>query len=94
MLYFQAYSSDLSRALETCTIILSHNLTPAKGLKVETTPLLREISFGKWEGKPYQQYRDARSKIKDELEATGMHPNEATEQSSDVSNTHFKWSLI
>ena len=91
MLYFQAYSSDLSRALETCTIILSHNLTPAKGLKVETTPLLREISFGKWEGKPYQQYRDARSKIKEELEATGMHPNEATERSSDVSNKDGFW---
>ena len=91
MLYFQAYSSDLSRALETCTIILSHNLTPAKGLKVETTPLLREISFGKWEGKPYQQYRDARSKIKDELEATGMDPNEATERSSDVSNKDGFW---
>ena len=39
------YASDLSRALQT-----AEPLAAALGLPVRTTPLLREVSFGAWEG--------------------------------------------
>ncbi|MCR5336773.1 MAG: histidine phosphatase family protein [Synergistes sp.] len=40
-------SSPLSRAMETAERIASFH----KGLKVESTPLLTEVDFGKWEGR-------------------------------------------
>ena len=53
---FQAYSSDLNRAYETCCIILSHNATSAKDLEVEKLTSLRERGFGPWEGKLVSEY--------------------------------------
>lgn len=47
-----AFSSDLFRAKKTAEIIaLEHQLA------VETTELLRERNFGKYEGKPYEAIR-------------------------------------
>lgn len=44
------YSSDLTRAINTAKIINKfHNK------KVAITPLLRELCFGKWEGKTYEE---------------------------------------
>src|SRR5262245_19420506 len=39
------YSSDLARARETAT-----PLAEALALRLQTTPLLREVGFGAWEG--------------------------------------------
>ncbi len=44
------YCSDLSRASHTAQIIGRHYC-----LKPETTPLLREINFGQWEGLTYKE---------------------------------------
>ena len=41
------FSSDLSRALQTASIIAAEHHLP-----VEATSLLREIDFGSWEGRP------------------------------------------
>ena len=54
---FQAYSSDLNRAYQTCCIILSHNATSAKDLEVEKLKSLRERGFGPWEGKLVSEYQ-------------------------------------
>ncbi|MCR4440886.1 MAG: histidine phosphatase family protein [Peptococcaceae bacterium] len=43
------FSSDLRRAVETAQIIASSHR-----LEVKTSPLLREINFGVWEGLTYQ----------------------------------------
>jgi probable phosphoglycerate mutase len=40
-----AFSSDLSRAHETAQLALS-----GRGLEIETSPKLREMAFGEWEG--------------------------------------------
>jgi broad specificity phosphatase PhoE len=45
---FVALASDLARAQETATLVLASAGHP---LPVETTPDLRERSFGSWEGK-------------------------------------------
>ncbi len=46
-----AFSSDLLRARRTAEFI-----TLEKAMAVETTKILRERSFGKYEGKPYDSY--------------------------------------
>src|SRR4029453_15537585 len=40
-----AYTSDLQRAQETASIILS-----GRDIQLQTTPALREMGFGAWEG--------------------------------------------
>lgn len=47
----EAFSSDLIRAQKTAEL-----LTLERQLEVKTTQLLRERSYGKWEGKPYTIY--------------------------------------
>lgn len=44
------YASDLSRTVETAEIIAKHH-----GRKVLTAPLMRELSFGIWEGMTYDE---------------------------------------
>lgn len=44
------YASDLSRTIETAEIIAKYH-----GLKVLTAPLMRELSFGIWEGMTYDE---------------------------------------
>ncbi|WP_139488103.1 histidine phosphatase family protein [Brevibacillus dissolubilis] len=46
-----AYSSDLQRAVRTAEAIASHH----PGLTVEKTEDLREIAFGRWEAKTYDE---------------------------------------
>ncbi len=52
------YSSDLRRASETAKAIAQ-----AHRLKVNQTPLLREISFGKWEGLKFEEIKTRYGKI-------------------------------
>ena len=44
------YASDLSRTIETAEIIAKYH-----GQKVLTAPLMRELSFGIWEGMTYDE---------------------------------------
>lgn len=46
------YSSDLSRAAETASLIAAKQ---AKPQEIQTTAALRELSFGAWEGLTYAQ---------------------------------------
>lgn len=46
-------SSPLSRAMETAGIIASYH----NGLKVESTPLLTEVDFGRWEGRTVSEIK-------------------------------------
>lgn len=56
------FSSDLLRAKRTAEIVaLEHNLD------VQTTELLRERAFGKYEGQPYEIYNEEVDKIVREL---------------------------
>jgi alpha-ribazole phosphatase len=47
-----AYASDLSRARETAELVLT-----GRDLPVTTMPALREVSFGDWEGKTFEEVR-------------------------------------
>jgi len=47
------YASDLRRAAETAAI-----LAEPHGLPVETTPFLREMNFGVWEGLTWQEINE------------------------------------
>jgi len=55
-----AFSSDLVRAKKTAEIIVLE-----KKLAVETTRLLRERTFGKFEGKPLSDFHSAQKLLKD-----------------------------
>jgi len=44
------YASDLGRTIETAEIIAKHH-----GLEVITTPMMRELNFGLWEGMTYDE---------------------------------------
>jgi len=48
-----AYSSDLARARETATIALR-----GRSVKLTTHSGLRELCFGEWEGKTFQEVRE------------------------------------
>ena len=52
-----AFSSDLSRAVDTAAAVLA-----GRQCMVEYTPLLRERHFGAMEGKPLGEWRDAVAK--------------------------------
>ena len=58
-LQLQAYSSDLNRAYQTCSIILSKNETSASSLEIEKLALIRERSFGPWENKLISEFQEA-----------------------------------
>ena len=58
----QAFSSDLNRAAQTCDIILSQNETSASSLVPERLALIRERSFGPWEGKLVTEFYEAAKK--------------------------------
>jgi broad specificity phosphatase PhoE len=59
------FSSDLLRAKRTADIVaLEHKLD------VETTELLRERSFGRYEGKPYSVYNEEVHQLFKELESS------------------------
>lgn len=49
--YDQLYSSDLGRCLETAKMMFPNSKPIIK-------PMLREINFGKWEGKVYDELKD------------------------------------
>jgi broad specificity phosphatase PhoE len=57
-----AYASDLSRCIETLRIILDGALVP-----VTCSPLLREQTFGRWEGSSYQQIQTREPDLYDEM---------------------------
>lgn len=48
------YSSDLGRAVRTAQIVINENKASLK-LQLEKLEGLREVHFGKYEGKPYEQ---------------------------------------
>ncbi|MDO4988344.1 MAG: histidine phosphatase family protein [Synergistes sp.] len=52
------YSSDLCRAVRTAKIV-------APDLHINTTPMLREIDLGDWEGKSYDEVREEFKEIYD-----------------------------
>ncbi len=54
----KVFSSDLLRAKRTAEIIVLE-----KKLAVKTTKALREMAFGKFEGKPYKDINDAFEKL-------------------------------
>jgi broad specificity phosphatase PhoE len=56
------FSSDLSRAKQTAEI-----LALERELAVNTSTLLRERSYGIYEGRPHDEYRAARKEILDKL---------------------------
>ncbi|CAD5113198.1 DgyrCDS2385 [Dimorphilus gyrociliatus] len=48
--FHEAYSSDLTRAFETCQLILEKSKSESKDLQIEKNTALRERHFGDWEG--------------------------------------------
>lgn len=50
--FSKVYSSDLKRASDTCTLLLSNSQTNSDISRIEVTQLLREISFGVREALP------------------------------------------
>lgn len=52
------YASDLSRAFDTATAIATHH----PHLKVQPDPRMREIGFGPWEGKQWDEFEKEESK--------------------------------
>lgn len=49
-----AYTSDLARTRETAEIVLL-----GRGVPIEATPELREMSYGKWEGMTHKEIKAA-----------------------------------
>jgi broad specificity phosphatase PhoE len=58
-----AYTSDLGRSEETALIILEAQAGPTPGLS--TTPLLREVSYGVFEGMTWAEIREADPRMRD-----------------------------
>jgi broad specificity phosphatase PhoE len=58
-----AYTSDLGRAEETARIILEAQVGPTPALS--TTPLLREVSYGVFEGMTWAEIREADPRMRD-----------------------------
>ena len=59
--YDLVYSSDLSRAFETCSIVLAKNRSPADFV-VRKDRLIRERCFGIYDGRPFEEYTEAADK--------------------------------
>ena len=57
--FTQAYSSPASRALETCRLILEHNLhlLQGQGIEIKENGLLQERTMGVLDGLPWSEFK-------------------------------------
>lgn len=63
------YASDLSRAFHT-----AHPLASKRGMEITTLSMLRERSYGQWEGMTYEEVRSAFAEVDTDTTIYGIEP--------------------